>query len=384
MNRQRSLAPAQRWVGALCLAGAAAWLSAAETKPVDVRVTAPARGDVVRYVTLPANLRANQQATLYAKAAGYLSAIKVDKGDRVKSGDLLAEIEVPELLAEKIRWVAEFKRTQAEHLKAEAEEKLAAVDFDRVSKAIKQAPDLVVAHEVDAAQARLEVAKANQKSQEASEEVAKANLQRVQTLLDFAKITAPFNGLITARFVDPGAFIPAATSGSAAQNAAVVTIMDLDTVRVQIPVTELEAPLVAVGQPVKVSLESYPGKAPLEAKVSRLACALDETTRTMLVECDVPNPNHELRPGMYALTKLGVEKHTNVLTVPSEALVMEKVNAFVFQLDGSKAKKTAVKLGFNDGKNVEIADGLKGSEKILLPGKTVLNDGQAVNAVEAK
>lgn len=324
-------------------------------KAVEVKIARPARGEILRYVTLPGTVKANQQATLYAKVGGYLTTLTVDKGDTVKAGQALGEIEVPELLAERVKYEAEFK--------------VAEIDFKRVSEAREKAPDLVVPQTVDEAKGRMEI--------------AKANLERIDTLLRYAKLTAPFAGVVTARHVDPGAFIPAATSGSAASSAAVVTIADFNTVRVQVPVTEMEAPLVTKGQPVKASVEGFPGRT-FEGSVSRYAFALDEATKTMLVEADLPNPKLELRPGMYALVKIGVEKHTDALTIPVEALVMEKANAFAFVADGAKAKKTAIKIGFNDGTKVEVLDGLKGGEAVILVGKLTLTDGAAINATEAK
>jgi RND family efflux transporter MFP subunit len=352
--------------------------------PIEVKVTRPARGEVVRYVTLPGTVRANRQVTLYAKTPGYLRAILVDRGEAVSQGALLAEIEAPELLVERIRYQAELNKTKAELAKAKADIEIAALEFDRLSKAQKQAADLVVTQSVDNARARFEVAKAAGGVAQANEEVAKANLERTETMLRYTRITAPFAGIITARFVDPGAFIPAATSGSAAPNAAIVTLMDFDTVRVQVPVTELEAPLIAKGQPVRVSVEGLPGRPPLEGSISRLAYVLDEATRTMLVEADFPNPMHELRPGMYASVKLGVDRHREVMTVPVEALVMEKSSAFVFLLSEGKAKKTPVKIGFNDGSKVELVSGATADASIILVGKMMVTDGQPVNAVEAR
>jgi len=201
--------------------------------------------------------------------------------------------------------------------------------------------------------------------------------------LRYSRLTAPFSGVVTMRYVDPGAFIPAATSGSAAQTAAIVTIMDFNTVRVQVALPELEAALAREGQPVKASVEGLPGRM-FEGKVSRLSYALDEATRTMLIEADLANSDLALRPGMYAIVKVGVEKHTDALTIPVEALVMEKVNAFVFVASGGKARKTAIKIGFNDGAKVEVLSGLTGNEAVILVGKLVLADGQAVNVTEVK
>ncbi len=332
---------------------------AADTKssppPLEVKVARPARGEIVRFITLPGTLRANQQATLYAKVPGYLKSISVDKGDAVKAGQAIAEIEVPELLADRAKYQAEMK--------------VAEIGYERASAAQKKAPDLVMPQSVDDARGKFEI--------------AKANLERTETLLAYSKLTAPFAGVVTMRYLDPGAFVPAATSGSAAPIAALVTLMDFDTVRAQVAVPEAEASLVRAGQPVRVSVEGLPGRS-FAGTVSRFSYALDEATRTMLVEVDLPNPQHELRPGMYATVKLGVEKHTDALLVPVEALVMEKATASLFVAEGGKARKTAVKIGFNDGVKVEVLSGLGGSEAVILAGKLLLADGQAVNPVEAR
>lgn len=325
----------------------AAPLGAAE--PTKVKAAKVSRGDVIRYVTLPGTLKANQQATLYAKVAGYLTKVVVDKGDEVKADQVLATIEVPELTADMKKF--------------EADAKVADVELSRLLDAQKKAADLVVPQMLDKARG--------------ASDVAKANMQRTQTLLDFAKITAPFSGVITQRFIDSGAFVPAATSGSAAQNAALFTIMETTTLRAQVAMPELDAALAAKGQPVKVSPEALPGKT-FEAKVSRTAGAIDEATRTMLIEADLPNKDGALRPGMYATVKIGVDHHDGVLTVPVEALAMEKTNAFVFKIADGKAKKTAVTLGFNDGAKAEVLTGVAEGEPVILVGKATFTDGQAV------
>lgn len=341
---------------ALLLACAAGSLFAADApKRIDVKTTQPARGEIIRYVTLPGGIRANQQAVLYAKVGGYLKSLAVDKGDRVQAGQSLGEIEVPELLADLAKHKAELS--------------VAETEFQRASTAQKKAPDLITPQSIDESKGRLEI--------------AQANLLRTETLLRYAKITAPFAGIVTARFVDPGAFIPSATSGSAAQSAAIVAVADFNIVRAQVAVPEVEAALTQAGQPVKVTVEGLAGKT-FDTKVSRLSYALDDASRTMLVEADLPNPELVLRPGMYALVKIGVEKHTNALLIPVDALAMEKANAFAFVADGGKAKKTAIKIGFNDGAKVEVLSGLTGNESVILVGKMSLADGAAINAVEAK
>src|SRR2546430_17715864 len=131
--------------------------------------------------------------------------------------------------------------------------------------------------------------------------------------------------------VDPGAFIPAATTGSAAQSAALLTLMDFNTVRLQVAVPEAESSLVAKDQPVKLTVEGLPGR-DFEGKITRFSYALDEAAKTMLAETELPNPKLELRTGMYATVRIGIERKEDALLVPAEAMVREKANAFVFTM----------------------------------------------------
>lgn len=329
-------------------------LTLARAAEFEAAVAKPQRGPITRFVTLPGELKAAQQATLYAKVTGYLKSIAVDKGDSVEEGAVIAELEAPELLADELRY------------KAEAE--VAAIDFKRLSEAQKGAPDLVTPLSVDAAKSKYEV--------------ARANLARAQTLLQFTKITAPFAGIVTRRMVDPGAFIPAATAGNP-QNATLVTIADFRRVRAQVAVPEVEASLVQKDQPAQITVEGLPGKK-FDGKVTRYAFALDESTKTMLAEVELLNPKLELRPGMYATVRIGIERRENALLIPADALAMEKANAFVFLLIEGKAKKAPVKVGFNDAANVEIVNGLKPEDTVLRIGKATLVDGQSVKVTETK
>ncbi len=328
---------------------------AKKTEPaVSVKVVQPKRGGIFRNVSLPASVVANQQATLYAKVTGYLKKISVDKGDEVKAGDVLAEIEVPELIAD----LAKYK----------AESEIAGLDSKRISDAQKKAPDLIVAQNVDTAKAKVDM--------------AKANLDHATTLLNFTKITAPFSGVVTKRFVDVGAFVPAATAGGA-QSAALLTISDFKIVRVQIAVPEMEVPLIKKGLPVKISVEGLPGKI-FPGSVTRFSQALDDATKTMLAEVDLENASGELRPGMYATAKIGVENHADVLLLPVEAVLIEKSGASVFFATNGKAKKTPVKTGFNDGSFIEILEGIQPVDSVIVVGKMSLANGQTVNVTEAK
>jgi len=323
--------------------------------PVSVRLAPVKKGEATRSITLPGEVLAYQQATLYAKVAGYVKTVTVDKGDSVKEGALLADIEVPELLADRAKYEAELK--------------VADLDYQRISAAQKNAPDLVVPLTVDTAKGKADI--------------AKANLERTETLLGFAKITAPFSGVITRRLVDPGAFIPAASSGSAAQNAALFTLMDFSKVRVQTAVPEPEVLLIKNGLLVKTSVEELPGRT-FDGSITRFSHALDDSTKTMLAEIELPNENSTLRPGMYASVRIILERKPDALILPSEALLVEKTRTSVFTIADNKAKRLTVKTGFNDAGVVEILDGVAPNQNVILLGKQTLADGQPVVIAEGK
>jgi len=331
------------------------WFRGAQKPGTPVQTIHPKRDEIVRRVTLPGNVMAYQEATLYAKIAGYLKTINVDKGDTVKEGDTLAEIEAPEMLADLVR--------------AKAEAEAAQIDYKRVTEAQKKASDLVVPQTVDAARAK--------------SGVAVAGLQRIETLLGYARITAPFSGVITKRWVDPGALIPAPTSSSTSKSAAVVTLMDFSTVRIDAAIPDTEAPLVKKDLPVKVTVDELPGRA-FQGTITRFAYALDESTKTMATEVEISNPDLALRPGMWATVEIALQKKEKALLIPAEALVTEKNKNSVFVVRDNKAEKVSVTTGFDDGVNVEILKGCGPNDAVIIAGKQSVTDGQKVQATAGK
>ena len=324
--------------------------------PVNVQTVLPKRGEIARSLTLPTfRVLALQEATLYAKVSGYLKTLTIDKGDTVKQGQLLAEIEVPELLADETQY--------------QAEAEVARTNYQRMADARQKAPDLVVPQTVDDLRGQWEV--------------AQAKLQRTRTLLQYARITAPFSGMTTARFVDPGAFIPAATAGSTPQGAALVTLMDYSRVRVQVFVPEPEVPFIRNDLPAKVTVEELSGRI-FTGSVTRFAHALDPATKTMLTEIEIPNPDGALRPGAYATVQLELERKPDALLLPAPAVMFEKAGTSIFLAADGKAKKVPVQVGFTDGTNVEILKGVSEGQAVILIGKQALNDGQPVNPTEAR
>ena len=317
--------------------------------PVTFTLARATRGSIGRTVTIPATVRPRDQAVLYAKVSGYLKNIRVDKGDQVRAGDLVAEIEAPELQADLVRQKAEVA--------------VADVSYRRIRDAHDKAPDLVMPQTLDDAKGRFDM--------------AKAGLDRTATLLAYTKIRAPFSGIVAKRSVDPGAFIAAATAGSVAPNAALLTLIDIRSVRIEIPVPEPEVPRVRVGLPVLVTADELSGTG-FEGKITRFAYALDEASKTMLAEAEIPNPGMVLRPGMYVRARIDIDSRPDALLVPVGAIVPGRGQDWVFTVVDGKAKRVTVKIGFRDNTNVEIVDGLASDQAVIVAGANPPTDGQAV------
>ena len=303
------------------------------------------RQDIYRWIAVPATTRAIQEVIVHAKIAVYLTAITVDRGSRVAKDDHLASVDVPEMRADRVRLQAELDVAKAEQA--------------RLNAAKAKAVDLIVPRMVDEADARVRV--------------AAANLERTDTLLSFGKITAPFSGIVTNRWADPGAFIPVPTSGGT--SGALMTIVDLTTIRVIVPVPEKEASFIAVGRPALVRFEALPE--PIAATVARHGHVVDSGSGTLPVEVDIANPDLKLMPGMFARVRLATESHPKVLVIPLGAVLTEGAVTSVFTVVGGVAKKVVVKIGISDGTRSEVLSGLVEQDvvAVIVPG---LADGKNI------
>jgi RND family efflux transporter MFP subunit len=327
----------------------------AET-PVEVKAVQPHRGEVYRYINLPGEVRPLYEVTLFAKVDGYLDKLTVDKGDSVKAGGLIADIDVPEVRANLGKYQAELELAQAE--------------FKQLSEAAaNNSADEAAKNRLAVASGRLAV--------------AKGNVQYTESMLKYARVTAPFDGIITKRYVDPGAYIPVPNAASTPEAAAIVNLTDFKTLRMQVAVPETEATHIKLGLPIRWTTDDYPGQH-FDGTVTRAYWALDKATKTMLTETQMANPSMKLQPGMLVNARIGVEKKEDALLLPVEALVKEKTNSFVYVFNDGKVKKSPVEVGFNDGTNFEIIAGIKPADLAVVPGKQVMRDGQLVKVTAAK
>lgn len=360
-------------------------------RPPLVQVIRPVRADVPITSTLSGTLAPYLQAKLYAKVPGYLKAIYVDKGDRVHAGELLAVIDAPELQSamagaksKVIQTQANLLEKQSEYQKAKAERHLDMLAYERLKAARKASPDLIAPMEVDVAQAKADEAVAEVATAQSGVSVAKAELataqvqqQEVAEQIAYTRITAPFDGVVSVRYLDPGAMVQTGTN-SASQAMPVVEVMDPSRLRLDVHVAETDVPDVKPGTPVKVELPAVPG-ATREATIARTSLAEDLGTRTMLAEAEIPNRDLGWHPGMYAQVTLQLQLHRGSLTLPEQAIAHngDKANVFVVGSD-SRLHQRAVELGADDGIHVEIKHGLAEHDVVALTGTESLRDGMEV------
>jgi RND family efflux transporter MFP subunit len=364
------------------------------SEPVSVQVVMPERRELLRRTTLPAGVEAIEQATLYAKTTGYLKWIQVDIGDRVHQGEALAEIDVPEMVKEYDAAQAEVQRANAnlanahaEAARAKAEIELKQITYERLKGIREQEPDVLPQQEVDEAKAQYDVARAMVNVAEsqikvAESEVAKADAARarVAALMAYAKIYAPFSGVVIKRYVDPGALIQQASSQT--NVSPVVSVARMDRLRIFIEVPERDVSFIKKGNPVTLTVDALPGRA-FNGVCTRFATALDPKTRTMKTEIDIPNRDGLLRPGMYGQVNLTLERRDNVLTVPAGALIAEGGKISIYTVADGKAKRLEIETGLDDGVRVEITRGLTGKDAVIITGKNAVRDGRPVKIVQA-
>ena len=321
------------------------------------------RGSAKADMTLPATLYAMQEATIYARTNGYLKRWLVDIGDQVKSGQVLAEIEAPEV-------DRELDQAHASRAQVKANLDLAKVTADRYAALLKE--DAVSPQEVDEKQGIYAARSADYAA-------AEANLRRLGQMKSFQRVVAPFSGTITARNIDVGSLIQA---GSASSSGWLFKLAQTETIRVHAAVPQSSMRLVKPGMTVDLFVPELGEKA-FPAKVMRNAGAFDAATRTMIVEMHVPNRGGPLLPGMYAQAKLKLVNPEPNLQIPINALMVGGEGARVATVDANGVIQIKpVKIGRDLGKEVEILTGLAENDRVINNPRDSLADGVKVRATE--
>jgi RND family efflux transporter MFP subunit len=309
-------------------------------------------------VALPGNMQAFIDTPVWARSSGYLKAWYVDIGAHVKQGQLLADIDAPEV-------DQQLNQVNAQLQTAQANLKLSEVTANRYTTLFKT--DSVSKQDVDNA-VQDEAAKS------ADVTSARANVSRLQQLVDFEKVRAPFSGIITARNVDVGALVD---QGANTPGKEMFHVASIDTLRVYVSVPEMYSQAVKPGVQAYLTLDEFPGRQ-FHGTVVRNANSSDESSRTLLVEVDVKNPTAVLLPGSYVSVHLKLPSKIPALTVPSNTLLFRSEGLRVVRVSNSKAELVPVILGRDFGDTVELIAGVHRDDKIVVnPSDSVLN-GQKV------
>jgi RND family efflux transporter MFP subunit len=325
-----------------------------------------------------------------AKVAGYVRSIKVDIGDRVQEGQLLATLEIPEMDDDLAKAAATIDQSDAEiaaasdELKrAEATHELAHLSYTRIGEVVKKEPGLVPQQELDearsrdlVAEAQVSATKSHLRTAEQRTRVARAEQSRLQTLHKYTIISAPFDGVVTKRYANAGSMIQAGTA-SQSQAMPVAQVSQNSLLRLILPVPESVVSRIHVGETLDVKVSSlgrvFPGR------VARFAQKIQESTRTMDTEVDVSNPALTLIPGMYAEATLRVDGRSNVLAVPIDAVDRSGPSLRVFSVNTASAIHIIrITTGLETDQQIEVRSGLQEGDTVVVGRRAGLKEGQQV------
>jgi multidrug efflux pump subunit AcrA (membrane-fusion protein) len=356
-----------------------------DTRPA-VEVDHPRRATVVQRIETNATLEAFEDTDLFAKVSGYLSDVRVDIGDHVKAGQVLAIISVPEMENELAEDKAQLdsKQRALETARSQVEHNKANVALQDVT--LKRQEMLFTSHNIasqdldqaranaDIAKADVGVAEANLAFSAAQVNLAAATVERIKSLLAYAQIVAPFDGVVARRLVNRGDLVQAATS---TRTTPLFTIQRIDTIRVFCDVPENDVPHLHLGDPASVKPYGFEGKS-FAGTVSRFSLRLDPETRNMRTEIDLPNPEERLYPGMYAEVSLEMNRRPDALTIPAAAVGSDSTGNFVYTVTDSHIARLAIKIGLTDNGRTEVTTGLSKDTPVVTTFRGAPPPGTAV------
>jgi membrane fusion protein (multidrug efflux system) len=329
-----------------------------------VTVVAPTQTSSAPDLVLPGNLQANQQTSIYARVDGYIARWYFDIGAHVEQGQVLANIDAPQI-------DANLRMAQAQLELAEANLKLAQTNSVRSQQLFQNHVN---------AQQELDTVLATEQVQKATRDNAAASLKSAQDMKDFERIRAPFAGTITARFIDVGSLV---TSGSVTTVHTLFDLAQSDPVRVLVHVPQADISSVRPGTPAAITVDEYPNET-FAGKIARDAGAFDPTSRTLLLEIDVPNPDGRLFAGMYAHARFSLPSPTTALLIPDNAILIDAKGSRIVVVDSSnKIRIKSVTLGRDFGTKTEILSGLDAQDRVVQNPADDLHEGMSVSVERA-
>ena len=332
-----------------------------------------------------------QEIDVYAKESGYVKTLNVDYGSHVKSGRVMATLEIPELQAQLQEDQAEIKnaadqvdRAGHELKRDDAQYTALHLEYTRLNGVFQNQPGIVAQQEVDDAQGKdlaaasqVDAGKSALQAAQSQRSVAQAKLLHDQALFDYSKIIAPFSGVVTERYANLGALMQAGTSSST-QAMPLVRLSEDDLFRLVIPIPESDVRYIRVGEAVNVRVpalnRTFPGK------VARFSVDVREDTRTMHTEVDVPNPERVLMPGLFAEADVALEHREDILSVPLQAIDHENgtTTVFVVNRDGVVENRPVI-LGIQTATDAEVISGLSEGEQVIVSDRSGLKPGEKVH-----
>ena len=390
---------------------------------VVVGVVKPIVKDLDVKLAYTADVLPLQQVSVFAKVNGYIKRLGADLGDFVKEGQLLVEVDAPELnaalegaraavsQAESNLKVAESNlasahaaviNQQANLVRAQAVARndarnaqryedlherglIAAMDRDNLKTNAESSQAALKAAEaqLDVSKVQVETARSQVALAMSNVDGARASMKIAQTSLDNTRVTAPFAGYISQRNLYPGASVNSQAAGTSNSSIGILVLQDLKIVKVQVEVQERDISRVKIGSVARVLVDAYP-KRVFEAKATRIVHSLDPRTRTLGVEMEIANPDGALKPGMYARVELVIDHHPKAVLIENEAIRNEGETTVVFTVDKGVVERRVIGVGVTQGTLVEVLKGLSGTEQVIVEGKELVRNGQKVRAEVAK
>jgi membrane fusion protein (multidrug efflux system) len=348
-----------------------------KSRVITVGTSVPIRSDLDVRLTYTADLIPNQLVNIFSRVDGYIAKIYVDKGDLVKANQLLVEIDHTDYLHAVNQAKANLGSARAKVVQQDAAVRNAKLTLDRMRTLIRD--QFVSQQDLDTAQVNYDGAVALEDSLRAQVKQMEVALAQSETNLAYSYIRAPFAGYVAERNLDPGSYVSGATASTSTMSRGILSLHDVETVRTLIEVVEKDVPLVRIGQRAEIRAEAYPHRV-FDGTVTRIVQALNRATRTMTVEVDLPNKDHLLKGGMFARVEVLVDRHTNAIQIPLDAVSRLEEFQYVYIVKDGKAKQVAVELGSRVDNRVEVTRGLTGDEQLIVSGKDLVSDGMTVQA----
>ncbi len=355
-----------------------------------VAVVLVERRPIATSLTLSGEFRPYQQVDVHAKVAGFIRQIYVDLGDKVKSGQVLADLEVPELNAQVKGAEAATRRSQDAIQRAQSDVERASSShtayhaaYTRLKQASEARPGLIAEQELDDSLAKDKESEAQLSSAQAASAEAKSQLamaeaerNRFAALEAYSHIAAPFSGVVTKRYADVGSLIQAGTASNT-QTMPVVQLAEWSRLRLVVPVPESAVPQLRLGSVVDVRVPVL--NRTFQGRVARFANSLNQETRTMHTEIDVENPDGKLFDGMYAETNVVFNNKDNALTIPVQAVQRNGATASVMTVDPqNRIHENVITLGLESSDQVEVMSGLRDDDRVVLGSRSEFREGEQV------